>query len=164
MAFNDTKYIDNVESARKDSLRSDASKRIWRKHQQNEHTRIDKDKEGVCFGCFNKTFVGARVADICADCFKKRGTETVLAFVNRKMYGFCLFCGKYKFNVSNINVRICIPCNTRISRIAHDFNKAGGKMNVDPFFQRMKKKYGKDWLHLGFEPWYNGSLGLKKRV
>ena len=61
------------------------------------------------------------------------------------MYGLCYFCGKYKFEIEQINARFCRSCHRRIANLPKEYNKKGGMCGTDPFWLKMKKKLGKDW-------------------
>jgi len=61
------------------------------------------------------------------------------------MYGLCFFCGHYKFQIEQINARFCNTCHRRIANVTKEYNKKGGMLGADPFWQKMRKKHGKDW-------------------
>ena len=124
---------------------NDYTKKLWKTHQANEYTRVDNYKEAICINCFKRDATSATIADICADCAGKRGREPLLATVSQKMYGLCFFCGKYKFEIEQINGRFCRTCHRRIANVTKEYNKKGGMFGTDPFWLKMKKKLGKDW-------------------
>lgn len=158
MSFNDARDIDAIPFIAKEARTNIAQKKSWEKDQGNEHTRINKYKEGVCYGCFNKDTVYARMLDVCADCRRKRGIETIMSVLTNKMYGYCPVCAKYKFDIAHINVRMCAKCNAKVAKNTHAFNKAGGHVAVDPFWQRMRRKFGKDYKELYMLPWIKRTL------
>jgi len=121
-----------------------ATKKLWEVHQKNEYTRVNNYKEGLCYDCFSNRAVGATIVDVCTKCMEKRGTETILAVVKMNHYGLCLFCDSYQFSVFQINVRICQKCFYRIRNIIHNLKKIGTDKK-DPFWQKMRKKQGKDY-------------------
>ena len=57
----------------------------------------------------------------------------------------CFFCGKYKFEIEQINARFCRKCHRRIANVTKEYNKKGGPVGMDPFWLAMRKKHGKDW-------------------
>ena len=126
----------------------DIGKKLWEKHQKNEYTKVNSYKEAICLNCLKKDVAAATIAMICGDCAGVRGRETLLATVSQKYYGLCLFCGKHKFWLEEINARFCMPCHRKIANITKQYNKDGGAVGADPFWQRMRVKHGKDWKHL----------------
>ena len=124
---------------------SDIGNKLWERHQSNEYTHVDNYKEAICINCFKKDATSATIADICGECGGKRGREPLLATVAQKMYGLCFFCGKYKFNIEQINARFCRKCHRKIANVTKEYNKKGGPMGMDPFWLAMRKKHGKDW-------------------
>ena len=132
--------------------------KIWDIHQKNEYTKVNEYKEGMCFNCFKTGIpVGAGVNDICGDCAGKRGRETILVPIKGVYYGMCHFCGKYKFNMEQVNVRLCQRCHQRCSKHIKEYNKKGGQFGADPFWQKMRKKHGKDWKII-----FNNGLGNQR--
>lgn len=124
---------------------TDYGKKLWDKHQADEYTHVDHYKEAICINCFKRDASAATIADICGDCAGKRGREPLLATVTQKMYGLCFFCGSYKFEIEQINARFCHTCHRRIANVTKEYNKKGGVFGADPFWQKMRKKHGKDW-------------------
>lgn len=124
---------------------SDMGKKLWDKHQSNEYLRVNRYKEGICYGCFKNKALGATIIDSCKSCMDRRGKEAILQHIKFNYYGMCFFCGEYKFDSWQINVRLCEMCHLRVRRILQEFNRKGGMFNVDPFWLKMKKKHGKDW-------------------
>ena len=127
---------------------SDLGKKLWIKHQKNEYTHVDNYKEALCINCFTKDAASATIADLCGECAGKRGREPLLATITQKMYGLCFFCGKYQFNIEQINARFCRKCHRGIANVTKEYNKKGGPLGADPFWLSMRKKHGKDWKHL----------------
>ena len=124
---------------------TDLGNKIWDIHQSNEYTKVDNYKEGMCYNCFGNNAVAALVLDICGDCAGKRGRETILVPIKQVYYGLCFFCGKHKFNLEQINGRLCNKCHRKCANHIKEYNKKGGQFGADPFWQRMRKKHGKDW-------------------
>ena len=124
---------------------NDLTKKLWEKHQSDEFTKVDNYKEAVCINCFKRDASLATIVDICGDCAGKRGREPLLAKIKDNYYGYCFFCNKYKFHVEQINARFCNSCHRRIANNLKDFNKKGGMYGAYPFWQKMKKRHGKDW-------------------
>jgi len=120
-------------------------KKIWEIHQKNEYTKVNNYKEGMCFNCFENNAVSALILDICGDCAGKRGRETILVPIKSVYYGMCYFCGNYKFNMEQINARLCHKCHKKVAKVMRAYNKKGGMFNADPFWVRQRKKNGKDW-------------------
>ena len=127
---------------------NDLTKKLWDKHQSDEYTYVDHYKEAICINCFKRDATSATIADICGDCASKRGREPLLATITHKMYGLCFFCGKHKFKVEQINARFCRSCHRRIANVTKEYNKKGGLFGADPFWIKMRKKHGKDWMHI----------------
>jgi len=127
---------------------TDIGKRIWDLHQKNEYTHVTEYKEALCFGCLKNDAAAALIVDICGDCAGKRGRETLLVSVKEVYYGLCYFCGHYKFNMEQVNCRLCRNCHRKVANIMKDYNKKGGFMGADPFWVRIKKKHGKDWKEI----------------
>jgi hypothetical protein len=136
---------------------TDIGKKIIDIHQRNEYTRVNSYKEGMCFNCFGNNAVSALVLDICGDCAGKRGRETILVPIKNVYYGLCYFCGTYKFNMEQINARLCHKCHRKVANVTRDYNKKGGMFNVDPFWVRQRKKNGKDWRQI-----FSNNLGNKR--
>jgi|TARA_R110002020_G_scaffold233_2_gene1175 hypothetical protein len=124
---------------------NDLTKKLWDKHQSDEYTYVDHYKEAICIDCFKRDATSATIADICGECAGKRGREPLLATVSHKVYGLCFFCGKYKFEIEQINARFCRRCHRKIANVTKEYNKKGGMFGADPFWQKMRKKHGKDW-------------------
>jgi len=93
----------------------DIGKKLWEKHQADEFTHVDNYKEAICINCFSKDATAATIADICGECAGKRGREPLLATISQKLYGLCFFCGKYKFQIEQINARFCHGCHRKIA-------------------------------------------------
>lgn len=117
-------------------------------HQNNEYTKVNNYKEGMCFGCFGNNVVAALVSDICGDCAGKKGRETILVPIKGVYYGLCHFCGKYKFNMEQINCRLCHNCHRKVANIMKDYNKKGGMYGADPFWVSQRRRHGKDWKEI----------------
>ena len=124
---------------------SDIGKKLWDRHQANEYTHVNNYKEAICINCFTKDATSATIADICGECAGKRGREPLLATITQKMYGLCFFCGKYQFNIEQINARFFRCCHRKIANVTKEYNKKGGPLGMDPFWIAMRKKHGKDW-------------------
>lgn len=152
MSFDQTRDIDNIDFIRRESNNNDASKKLWEKHQQDEYQRINKFREGLCYGCEQKNLVGARMIDVCKACLKKHSPDIVLTVLSSKIYGWCMLCSRYTWDVGHINVRMCSKCNGRIARNATAHNSSGGKLANDPFWQKIRKKYGKDYKEIFMLP------------
>jgi hypothetical protein len=124
------------------------TKKLWKKHQDNEYTRVNEYKEALCFGCLSNKASNATVSDICGDCAGKKGREALLTVVKVKHYGLCYFCNTYKFGLEQINIRLCFNCHRRVANVTKEYNKKGGILGTDPFWLSLKKKHGKDWKEI----------------
>jgi len=124
---------------------SDIGAKLWKLHQDNEYTRVNQHKEGLCFVCFSNKAVSATIADICNRCFEKRGAEALLVKAADKFYGMCYFCGVYKFGISQINMRLCQTCFAVVRKHLKNYNLKGGPHGVDPFWLKQRRLLGKDW-------------------
>lgn len=131
---------------------NDIAKKMVEKKQKNEYQRISNYKEGYCFGCFSKDAVGATIVDICEDCLEKKGKEPLLAVITASINGLCWFCKAYKMNTKQINVRACRSCERRFKEVHKWFRAQGGMFGADPFWKRIRNKYGKDWKILWSQP------------
>lgn len=128
------------------------TKKLWENHQKNEYTRVNNYKEALCFGCLKNKAANATVVDVCGDCAGKKGRETLLAVVKQKHYGLCFFCNEYRFGLEQVNCRLCHNCHRRVANVTKEYNRKGGILGTDPFWQRMRKKHGKDWKQIFFTP------------
>ena len=130
-----------------------ATKHLWNSHQANEYLRVDNYKEGYCYNCASRKAVGATVTDMCEPCFAKRNPEGILAQVSKEasLWGLCFYCGEYKEWIIQYNVRLCQKCQRVVADVLKRWNKKGGMFGNDPFWLKMKKKYGNDWKALIFE-------------
>jgi len=131
---------------------TDLGKKIWDIHQNNEYTKVNNYKEGMCYNCFENNAVAALVLDICGDCAGKRGRETILVPIKQIYYGMCYFCGDYKFNLEQINGRLCTKCHRRCATHIKDYNKKGGQFGADPFWKSVKRRHGQDWKLIMNDP------------
>lgn len=131
------------------------AKKIDEIQSKNEYHRVNDYKEAYCYGCFGRDVAFARLAHVCEKCYQKHGKEAILVHVKWDTYGFCNFCGKYAFNLHYVNIRVCPKCSRLITKKVREYNKAGGHKNVDPFWQKIKKQYGKDYEIL-FNPKFFG--------
>lgn len=131
---------------------TDLGKKIWDIHQNNEYTKVNNYKEGMCYNCFENNAVAALVLDICGDCAGKRGRETILVPIKQVYYGMCYFCGDYKFNLEQINGRLCTKCHRRCANHIKDYNKKGGQFGADPFWKSVKRRHGQDWKLIMNDP------------
>lgn len=152
MSFDSTRDIDNIDFIRRESNTNESAKALWEKHQQDEFQRINKSREGYCYGCEKIDLVGARMIDVCKQCLKKHSPEIVLTILSSKYYGWCMLCSRYTWDIGHINVRMCSKCNGRIARNANAFNKSDGKLGNDPFWLKIRRKYGKDYKELFMLP------------
>ena len=134
-----------------------AQKKLLEAHQANEHTRLDKHGEGICYLCFKRDYVWATVIDVCYPCATKRGPEAILAIIKRIEFGFCYVHGGYcelvfAHNLAHVNVRLCMHC-TKLVAERYRVLARKGTHGVDPFWKSMRRKFGKDYeqlLSLGF--------------
>lgn len=131
---------------------TDLGKKIWNIHQNNEYTKVNNYKEGMCYNCFENNAVAALVLDICGDCAGKRGRETILVPIKQVYYGMCYFCGDYKFNLEQINGRLCTKCHKRCATHIKEYNKKGGQFGADPFWKSVKRRHGQDWKLIMNDP------------
>ena len=99
----------------------------------------------MCWGCFSNKAVGATIVETCNDCFEKRGKEPILVTVGINPYGMCHMCGLYRTYIRKLNVRFCLSCGRRYRRHIKKYNKVGGMFNADPFWKKLRRKYGKDY-------------------
>ena len=80
--------------------------------------------------------------------------EPILCIVKKNPYGFCYAHGgysdlEYRYNIAQINVRVCLKCQKRIAN-AHKELRKRGVHKVDPFWISARKKLGKDYNLLGW--------------
>lgn len=112
--------------------------------QANDHTKIDKDFNGVCYGCFKNRYVRASIFDICQHCMSKRGHETILKVAGKKWSMYCFFCGLIQDNIFILNARLCDSCNGVVARNHKHIRKRGLK-SIHPFYKKLKHDFGKDY-------------------
>ena len=123
-----------------------AGKKIWDMHQADEQKHVNNHKEGFCWNCEKKKAVSATMFNVCAHCRRNRGPEFTLVTLADKGWDLCMFCGKYSWDIKQINARLCYSCHGRIRERLRDFRRAGGTTKVDPFWKKMRRNLGKDYL------------------
>ncbi len=128
------------------------AKGLWHLHQENEYTHVDHYKEALCWMCWSKKAAGATLVECCEKCCEKKGYEAVLVKASESYYDLCLICGKYKFTIFKLNVRLCQSCMKRVSNRVRDHRREGGQKKVDPFFKSLRRRLGKDWEILFNDP------------
>ena len=64
----------------------------------------------------------------------------------------CYFCGDYKFNLEQINGRLCTKCHKRCATHIKEYNKKGGQFGADPFWKSVKRRHGQDWKLIMNDP------------
>jgi len=128
------------------SKENDATKKIRKRVQEDEQTRINHYSEGYCYGCSKVDKMLSTLVYVCSSCMEKRGVEGLMCIITRKHnYELCDICGNWEFdNVSQINISFCDSCMRRMLRIHRAYRKKGGKENA-PDAVRKRKYYGKDF-------------------
>lgn len=132
------------------SIKNIHQKKLVESHQRVEETKINKHREGKCYWCESYTFVAPTLVVCCYPCAEKRDLKTILAIAARKMHGVCEICGKYpklryKYNLAQINVRLCMKCMTKVCLNHRDFNRQGGEQSANPYYKWLRRKFGKDY-------------------
>lgn len=137
------------EKERQIERNNDGYRKLWNKHQSNEFTKINKYKEGYCWGCMKIDFVFATLIDVCSKCKRKKDNETKLTNLPFApgMDGFCSICGFWEWGTGQINVRLCRSCIDRVQEKVRKYVRTG-KAEGHPLFTHLRKKNGKDWKQL----------------
>lgn len=113
---------------------------------EDEQTRINRYSEGFCYGCSKIDYIISSLFFICRECYQKRGKEGLLANVSLShAHQLCDICGFWKMNVWQRNVSFCRSCMSRTIEIHNKYRQGGGRMKLDPFITKMRRKYGKDY-------------------
>lgn len=142
--------LEQKRTKRQFQIRNDASKKIVNLHQENEYTRINKHSEGLCFLCEEYKAVIATMIDSCYRCAEKRNQNSIMAVSSRQAYGYCLVHAgfpkfEYRFNIAQLNVRVCNPCYRKIA-MSNKKVRTEGLHKIDPFWTKMRKQMGKTYL------------------
>lgn len=161
MSFNDRMKQFNKQPILNTTGQTALHKKVVEIHQSNEYQAINRHLEAMCFCCFGKDTAFARNIHICRRCLAKKGRETILVTIKVDPYALCYNCGTYQFDVPYINVRTCYSCARKIAKIISDWHKNGGLFGVDPFWQKVRKDFGKDYALL-MNPLYKRTGALKK--
>ena len=127
-------------------------KKLWEMHQKDEQKHVNNYKEGWCWRCEKKKAVAATLFHVCPHCRRNRGKEFTLVTLADKGWDMCFFCGRYGWDIKQINARLCFGCFDIIRRTMKKFHKAGGTEKVDPFWKSMKRKHGDDWSIIMSDP------------
>jgi len=125
--------------------------KLWKMHQSDEQKRVNNHKEGFCWKCEKKKAVSATLFNICEHCRRNRGAEFLLVAVADKGWDMCMFCGKYTWDIKQMNARLCYSCHYKIRETMREFRRKGGTTNVDPFWKSMRRKMGNDlYMNRGY--------------
>lgn len=114
--------------------------------QSNEQTKINKYHEGFCYGCAKTDQNISTLFYICGRCRNRRGMEGLMAVVYRKKSDeLCDICGRWEFDVWQINASLCRSCMVNMQRIHKKYRRTGGYRTNNPFLKKMARKLGKNW-------------------
>lgn len=123
--------------------------------QKDEQKSINKHSEGYCYGCTRKDFILSTLIYACRYCMAKRGKECLLNIVYHKPGDeMCDLCGRWQrpFDTFQINCSMCNSCMQKLIQFHQKYRKDGGR-DANPFYKKLRRKYGKDWKILsGFTP------------
>jgi hypothetical protein len=123
---------------------TDVGKKLWKMHQADEQKAVNNHKEGFCWKCEEKKAVSATLFNVCEHCRRNRGHEFTLVTVADKGWDMCMFCGKYSWDIKQMNARLCYSCYYKLRETMRDFRRAGGTTKVDPFWKSMRRRMGND--------------------
>ena len=138
-----------------DRLKNIHQKKLVEAKQANEYTHWDGNQEGICYMCWKVDKVSGTIGDICYRCAEKKGSEAILAIASRQVYGYCYAHGGYpvrefKFNIAQVNVRVCMRCTRIIARMHRALRKKGVHQ-MSPFWRSMRRTLGQDYKRLGVD-------------
>jgi hypothetical protein len=126
--------------------------KLWKMHQEDEQKHVNKHKEGFCWKCEKKKAVSATLFNVCEHCRRNRGNEFLLVAVADKGWDMCMFCGRYTWDIKQMNARLCYSCHYKIRETLREFRRAGGTTKVDPFWKAMRRKMGNDlYMKRGYD-------------
>lgn len=139
-------------------LRRAEKKNVWQQklddiQQSNEFTSIDRHQEAYCYICLRRDWASPVLMDVCIRCASKRAADTILAVTVRKPAGFCMVHGDYakldfpRNNVAQLNVRLCVKCNDRVSGYQKRLREMGTH-RADPFWRYLRRQQGKDYFNI----------------
>ena len=126
--------------------------KLWNIHQKDEQKSVNNYKEGFCWMCEKKKSVAATLFQVCEHCRRNRGAEFTLVTLADKGYDICFFCKKYKWDIKQINARLCYNCHYKVRETLRDFRRDGGSTKVDPFWKNLRRKHGQDWSIIMKDP------------
>jgi hypothetical protein len=129
-----------------------AGDKVWEMHQKDEQKAVNNYKEGFCWLCEKKKAVAATLFNVCQHCRRNRGNEFSLVVVADKGWEYCMFCKNFKWDVKQINARLCHSCHGRVREAMRDFRRGGGQTKVDPFWKSLRRRHGKDWAAIMRDP------------
>lgn len=115
--------------------------------QSNDHTKVNKHNEGVCWGCMKKDYILSSLWMACKECINKRGFEALYTIVKHKaVEDTCDFCGQWTrpFECFQINAALCNSCHDKVLKFHANYRKAGG-LKQNPYTRKVRKKFGKDY-------------------
>jgi hypothetical protein len=126
--------------------------KLWEMHQKDEQKAVNNYKEGFCWLCEKKKAVAATLFQVCEHCRRNRGREFALVTLADKGWDICFFCSKYKWDIKQINARLCHHCHLKVRETMREFRQEGGTTKVDPFWKSLRRKNGKDFAHIMTDP------------
>lgn len=119
--------------------------------QNDEHKKINKYSEGVCYKCHTVDKILSSLFLVCRECLEKQGDEALLNIVTQKrnVWELCDFCEKWIFHeVCQINCSLCNTCLRRVYNLHRLYKDTGGREKNSPDIVRRRKIYGKDYNYI----------------
>lgn len=157
-------YLDSIEDGTRSIALESAGERAKKTNdiqlklreliQKDEQKNINKHSEGYCYGCTRKDYIISSLFYCCQRCMEKRGKECLLALVYQKpSEELCDFCGKWSkpYECWQINVSLCDSCMFKVKKFHNQYRKGGGREKQNPYYQRLRKKNGKDWKQIMYD-------------
>jgi len=124
--------------------------------QDDEHKRINRYSEGVCYKCHKVDKIISSLYYVCLECLEKHGDEALLNIVTQKrnVWELCDFHEKWVFHeVCQVNCSLCDTCHRRVKKLHRAYRNSGGRKKNSPDIVKRRKVYGKDYNYLLGQVW-----------
>ena len=142
------------------NIANDAQKHMYREEEENGYQKINQHSEGRCYDCASTDYVYPILVDYCYSCIGKRGEfqdSSLITMVKEKPELFCMSCSKWRFGGAQLNARVCMKCGYKIRRNLNAYYRGdmgiGGGYLSNPFYRKVRKDLGSDWLWLQQNQW-----------
>jgi len=137
--------IDRIMAKRREKL-------IEINKNRREELQCNHYNEGYCAFCMkHNVLVSPYDFEVCNTCREKYiPKEYIKRLSNPKSEGFCAFSGHWtkqieKINIYKVHCRLCVKCALFHAKIERKISNAGGYRMLKPEWQKIRKKYGKDY-------------------